>query len=360
MKNKTVIWNFYPIDELNCARNIGLDLFPGCEIRTDYYDKSKIDKDNFNIVIVDYFFHPKQFSRIKEDLSWADLVVHYTTEVIYGPWAEYKQLMREYFNTDKFISVCNGIVDMEPNDKIYTDTQTFFTRMTNCVAPTLTDVQPKEKLFDALLGKNDPCRAAVFGLLKTNQLLDKTFVNYYESTADGNATIYRSKDLDQHDEFSFKKGTIESVEQTKNGLTMSYSLPTAIYNNANYSIVTETVSPSQVKDQIGRTPFITEKTTKCLMGGRIFVMFGPAGTLDKLKQYGYKTFSSIIDESYDTVKDDKQRYKQAFQQVIKLAQLDPSETYANTIEVLRHNQNTLLDNRTRLENLRKFLIPYIE
>ncbi len=332
MKNKTVIWNFYPIDELNCARNIGLDLFPGCEIRTDYYDKSKIDKENFNIVIVDYFFHPKQFSRIKEDLSWADLVVHYTTEVIYGPWAEYKQLMREYFNTDKFISVCNGIVDMEPNDKIYTDTQTFFTRMTN----------------------------SVFGLLKTNQLLDKTFVNYYESTADGNATIYRSKDLDQHDEFSFKKGTIESVEQTKNGLTMSYSLPTAIYNNANYSIVTETVSPSQVKDQIGRTPFITEKTTKCLMGGRIFVMFGPAGTLDKLKQYGYKTFSSIIDESYDTVKDDRQRYKQAFQQVIKLAQLDPSETYANTIEILRHNQNTLLDNRTRLENLRKFLIPYIE
>ena len=66
MKNKTVIWNFYPIDELNCARNIGLDLFPGCEIRTDYYDKSKIDKENFNIVIVDYFFHPKQFSRIKE------------------------------------------------------------------------------------------------------------------------------------------------------------------------------------------------------------------------------------------------------------------------------------------------------
>ena len=61
MKNKTVIWNFYPIDELNCAKSIGFDLFPGCEIRTDYYDKSKIDKNNCNIVLVDYFFHPKTF-----------------------------------------------------------------------------------------------------------------------------------------------------------------------------------------------------------------------------------------------------------------------------------------------------------
>ena len=71
MKNKTVIWNFYPIDELNCAKSIGFDLFPGCEIRTDYYDKSKIDKNNCNIVLINYFFHPNKFVRIKEDLSWA-------------------------------------------------------------------------------------------------------------------------------------------------------------------------------------------------------------------------------------------------------------------------------------------------
>ena len=360
MKNKTVIWNFYPIDELNCAKSIGFDLFPGCEIRTDYYDKSKIDKNNCNIVLINYFFHPNKFVRIKEDLSWADLVIHYTTEVIYRPLAYYNNLMMDYFNTDKFISVCNGIVDMKPNDKIYTDAQTFFTRMADCVAPALQQVKPKQKLFDALLGKNDPGRTAVFKLLDTNKLLANTFVNYYESTADGNTTIYRSKDLDQYDESNFNKGTIESVEQTKNGLTMSYSLPTAIYDNANYSIVTETVSPSETKDQIGRTPFITEKTTKCLLGGRIFVMFGPTGTMAKLKQYGYETFSSIIDESYDNIEDDKQRYEEAFQQVIKLSTLDPVKTYADMLEVLQHNQKTLLDNNTRLESLKDFLIPYIE
>ena len=360
MKNKTVIWNFYPIDELNCAKSIGFDLFPGCEIRTDYYDKSKIDTNNCNIVLINYFFHPNNFTRIKEDLSWADLVIHYTTEVIYGPWVDYKKLMLEYFNTDKFISVCNGIVDMKVNDKIYTDTQTFFTRMADYIVPALQKVKSKQKLFDALLGKNDPCRSAVFKLLETNKLLDKTFVNYYESTANGNTTIYRSKDLDQYDESNFRKGTIESVKQTKNGLTMSYSLPTAIYDNANYSIVTETVSPSQLDYQIGRTPFITEKTSKCLLAGRIFVMFGPAGTMAKLKQYGYKTFSSIIDESYDNVKDDKQRYEHAFQQVIKLSKLDPVKTYADMFEVLQHNQKTLLDNSTRLQGLKDFLIPYIE
>ena len=55
-KTQTVIWSWYPNDELDVSEQIGFDLFPNCVIKKEYYDSSKANENDFNVIIVNYFF----------------------------------------------------------------------------------------------------------------------------------------------------------------------------------------------------------------------------------------------------------------------------------------------------------------
>lgn len=56
-------------------------------------------------------------------------------------------------------------------------------------------------------------------------------------------------------------------------------------------IVTET--------DIFTNSFITEKTAKCLISGKPFMVMSGTGTLHRLKTLGFETYDSVIDETYD-------------------------------------------------------------
>ena len=49
----------------------------------------------------------------------------------------------------------------------------------------------------------------------------------------------------------------------------------------------------------GRTFFLTEKTLRCIINGRPFMVQGPKWFLHNLKRLGFKTFSNWWDEGYD-------------------------------------------------------------
>ena len=55
-------------------------------------------------------------------------------------------------------------------------------------------------------------------------------------------------------------------------------------------------------DQSGGV-FLTEKTFKPIKHCQPFIMFGAVGTIEHLRQMGYRTFDHVIDHSYDSVKD---------------------------------------------------------
>ena len=61
-----------------------------------------------------------------------------------------------------------------------------------------------------------------------------------------------------------------------------------------FSIVSET---HYADDQ--QTCFISEKTFKAIANRQPFIILGNRNSLTHLKNLGYKTFDSIIDESYD-------------------------------------------------------------
>ena len=78
----------------------------------------------------------------------------------------------------------------------------------------------------------------------------------------------------------------------------------ALYANSHVHIIVETHFDA---DQSNGS-FITEKTYKCIKYGQPFIVVGPAGTLNQLRKDGYRVFDGIIDNSYDTIEHNTQRW----------------------------------------------------
>lgn len=79
---------------------------------------------------------------------------------------------------------------------------------------------------------------------------------------------------------------------------------TDLYTNSYFNIVTETLFHI---DRSNGT-FITEKTFKPIKFGQPFVMVAPAGTLAELRNLGYRTFDSVIDNHYDSIENNTERW----------------------------------------------------
>ncbi len=66
---------------------------------------------------------------------------------------------------------------------------------------------------------------------------------------------------------------------------------------------------------------LTEKTLRAIACGQPFLLLGPRGSLQYLRDYGFKTFGDYIDENYDQVSDPLERMQAVVQQMRDLANL---------------------------------------
>jgi hypothetical protein len=93
------------------------------------------------------------------------------------------------------------------------------------------------------------------------------------------------------------------------------------FNEAADSLVyvpTETV-------YFGRRTHITEKTFKAIALEMPFVLIAPAGSLAYMREYGFKTFADIFDESYDEETDDIVRVEKVVKLLKDLDSLSVNE-----------------------------------
>ena len=75
----------------------------------------------------------------------------------------------------------------------------------------------------------------------------------------------------------------------------------------------------------GRRQHLTEKTFKAIALEMPFVLVAPAGSLEYLREYGFKTFAGVFDESYDTETDDILRIEKVAQLLKDLNNLSVAE-----------------------------------
>lgn len=97
--------------------------------------------------------------------------------------------------------------------------------------------------------------------------------------------------------------------------------------------VTETVAA-------GHKQHLTEKIFKPICLRMPFVLTGTAHALKYLQGYGFQTFDSIWDESYDDIEDDYARYKKIAHLLFQLDSLNNKEkedTFTRCLPIIQHN-----------------------
>jgi hypothetical protein len=77
----------------------------------------------------------------------------------------------------------------------------------------------------------------------------------------------------------------------------------------------------------GRRTHLTEKTFKAIALEMPFVLVAPAGSLSYLREYGFRTFADVFDESYDEETDDIRRIEKVTQLLKHLNNLSVAERH---------------------------------
>jgi hypothetical protein len=98
-------------------------------------------------------------------------------------------------------------------------------------------------------------------------------------------------------------------------------------------LVTETVAT-------GHRHHLTEKTFKPIALGMPFVIVSTCGSLKYLRQYGFETFGSIWDESYDNELDDDQRIAKIgklLKTLNSFSTKDRQDIFRQCIPIIEHN-----------------------
>jgi hypothetical protein len=99
-------------------------------------------------------------------------------------------------------------------------------------------------------------------------------------------------------------------------------------------LVTETVAS-------GRRLHLTEKTFKPIALGMPFIIAGTQGSLEYLRSYGFQTFSSLWDESYDQAEDNVriERIADLLRSLDSKTAQQKQQLFAAAIPIIEHNWN---------------------
>ena len=185
------------------------------------------------------------------------------------------------------------------------------------------DNQDRPYMVDCLLGRQTESRNFIESKYTSSAHKSKFVFSYFKDNIKNGTWDFSVDSI---------KYTSEIVKVNDQEFCPSATIPHGVYNQTYYSIVAETVF-------FNKYNFYTEKIIKPMLGKRPFVVFAGQNYLANLKKLGFKTFSDIIDESYDTIPEHRRRWTAAWQQLEFLIQQDPDYIYQQTEQIREHNYN---------------------
>lgn len=195
----------------------------------------------------------------------------------------------------------------------------------------------KPRMFDALLGVSKPHRTFVANAVNENNLQDKFILTYGGSWSDDQ---FYAKDY-----FAWEPdcvpvgkivGTADWVDYCGVRTGLSRVIPISVFNDTAYSVIAET-------DHDNTLSFFSEKTAKPMVARRLFIAFSGYKFLHNLKMQGFQTFDNVIDESYDDIVEDTERYAAAFEQVKRLCSMNQQEVYSKIRDIVEHNHRHIME-----------------
>jgi len=218
------------------------------------------------------------------------------------------------------------------------------------------NLDQREKKFTCLIRADKAWRKIYASYLYNLKLIDQGYFSYtgykYETSHKGLDSLDKWKDYDDtlmQDILSFELkipfycDNLSDTEHNNHKLVNK-----KFFNQAYFNFVVETHFDND-------TIFLTEKTFKPILNLQPFVIIGNPGSLQLLKDLGYKTFETVIKEDYDKIVNHKDRMSQLLKSTFDLCNL--SHKHHMRIQqiigdILRHNQKLLLSPKVnRINNL---------
>lgn len=165
------------------------------------------------------------------------------------------------------------------------------------------------------------------------------------------------KDLEENDQFNllghetFDRIPTEKISYDNwgkdhslyNGMMQS-RIPLDYYSRVNYIFVSETLCVENKKH-------LSDKVFKPIVAGKPFVLAAGVNNLEYLKSYGFQTFDSLWDESYDKIHDPKTRLDALFNVVDY--EINLGEEYLSDFDITKsyRSQEEKLDIFDRAHNI---------
>ena len=210
--------------------------------------------------------------------------------------------------------------------------------------------ESREREFTVLNRLHKTWRATAMADMRRQGVLDNSYWSYCQT-----GDIVDADNPIQIDEFSELRSNTQqflagapyfsdelSMEQRNN-----HSIQEPKYfNNAYCNIVMETHF-----DADGSAgAFLTEKTFKPIKHGQLFFIAGPAGSLQVLRDQGYRVFDRVLDNTYDRIADHTERWRKLCD-AVKQSKHRLKDRFEAAQADIEHNQRLFLQHKTDRLNI---------
>lgn len=243
----------------------------------------------------------------------------------------------------------NTTAKSTPGFAYFPDHELLFWRRNREVAPAEFHTRARSHVFVALSRTHKWWRASVMADMHQSGILKNSMWSYNTSLVLGELpTDNPIEELPGVDIPGFMRHgpyTCDDLtEQQHNDHTLTVEQH---YTDAYFNIVLETHFDA---DGSGGA-FLTEKTFKPIKNAQPFVIIGTPGSLQCLRELGYRTFDSVLDNSYDLETNNTQRWLK-IKATLKQIQQDPHGAFLRCRDDILHNQQLFLsDKSSRLNSL---------
>ena len=213
--------------------------------------------------------------------------------------------------------------------------------------------RPRGRKFTLLSRIHKWWRSTIVSYFHREQLLDNSYWSYGnqdigDQYCDNPIRIHDFQKLDNYMDQFLALGPYTCDTLTPEEHNSHWTLVREHFEDSYCHLVLETFFDA---DGSGGA-FLTEKTFKPIRHGQPFVIFGTSNSLATLRRLGYRTYDSHIDNSYDTVIDNTERFVKLISTVNKLDNQDLHVWFEQLAEDARYNQELFVASKyNRLEQL---------
>jgi len=258
--------------------------------------------------------------------------IHDTNKIIFA-WTndsilKYDEMYSRYSNKSNVYYILDGTPLEKKKNNIFTIENEFLSESDHIIEATKIPSYHRNNTFFSLMGRAAKHRDSLINMLYKCDILTKGKIVYH-CTQNINREILclLSK---PHKKDPFTKNFVAPI----NNKIRYDDIPIPeYYSKYNIELVVETTTKAH---------YITEKTVKPLSARMPFLCVSSPLYLEYLHKLGFKTFSTIFDESYDNIMDDNLRIQKIVSILSSLIDTnDIYNLYDATKEILEYNKDHL-------------------